>query len=574
MQASTKEIVPREPRLRLDQTTIQLDVPDVGGAFEADAVNIGSGGLAVRAPLMPEVGTLLRCTFDSPIDGELVEAECEVAWVASSGPNIGEFGLRFVNLAADSVDALASLLRSGDRVLTRSESEALGWDAAPESGPIQVALRLDGVASDVVAEITHDGPDVLVGEQELPFLRLGTAVTTEDGRSGILSAVELRVVDELPRLVLTITFDENPEGAASDELVAGDGVTDPEACVDAFAGEDADPDTIPDDVQPGDLAPAVAPAPAPGPSAFRQIGEPVLDRASGVASAVRDAAEARLEAAVPAVKRGLDAVREGAARSAGRLPEVGHAAAGTVERLRRFGGIFLAKAKKAPESEAPRRRVQGQRPSVAPAAAEVPSRKLRGRHVLVGLVGAAVVVLGAKGVLGAADPPASSPVVPERTQDVVVPAAAPATTTLALPPTTAAPSAAAVTAGSAAGSAPALEPPSPSLQSPEELPPPPPNTRHFGSASVPGAMRFELTMTTPVERIVGETTERGILIHVEGSNSISRAGPIAEQHPGVERASIRNQGENAELRLEWRPGYHPAYRVEAVGNRLRILLGR
>ena len=96
----------------------------------------------------------------------------------------------------------------------------------------------------------------------------------------------------------------------------------------------------------------------------------------------------------------------------------------------------------------------------------------------------------------------------------------------------------------------------------------------FGAASVPGATPFELRMTTPIDRIEGEATESGFTVRVFRSNSLSRAGPIAQQHPAVDRAAVENLGENAVLTIGWKPGRHPPYRVEAVGNRLRILLGR
>src|SRR5690606_13099408 len=74
--------------------------------------------------------------------------------------------------------------------------------------PATVELRLDGVASPLLAELVEASRDGAVVEQELPFLRIGTGITDEGGRTGHLSAVDLRLEGDLPRLVLTLRYDD------------------------------------------------------------------------------------------------------------------------------------------------------------------------------------------------------------------------------------------------------------------------------------------------------------------------------------------------------------------------------
>lgn len=629
----------RENRVRLDDVLVELSTGSPDEAFEADVVNIGPGGLAVRSPLLPEIGSKLRCSFASPLDGSAIHAQCEVVWAADQGPNLGEFGLRFERLSGESAESLRRIVESDDRMLSASEASDLGWAPPPATESSIIGLALDGVSSELVAEAVHDSRDVLVAEQELPFLRIGTGVTTESGRRGVLQSVELRVDDELPRLVLTVVYDSETESSdeldallaeppkvvreparavswldegepdASDEAddaysPASDDADESRAPDARFAdgyddGYDevddetsADHDTIPDDVEPSmrddaiELRAAKA-RPRTTASRVREVGEPVLAKASDVASAVKDATSDRLATAIPAVRDGLDRARQSATAVA---ENVGSSALegmkASFARVARFASLLVDKTRaESPDAAARPKRVQrrpdqaGVTPQKGQAAA---TSSIKGRHVLVGSLAVVVLALAARGVWNAPDEPsATPPAAPapaEGTLDIsaappaaapVLAAAVPAATTPPPVPTVSTPTFAAgpmptPTYPSALGG----EAPTQAVVAQA------PRVMHFGAASVPGATPFELRMNMAIDSIAGESASDGFTVHISRSTSATRAGPIAEQHPDVEQASVTNQGTDSVLRIRFKPGRHPAYRVEANGDRLRILIGR
>ncbi|NOY91838.1 MAG: hypothetical protein GXP55_11630, partial [Deltaproteobacteria bacterium] len=96
----------------------------------------------------------------------------------------------------------------------------------------------------------------------------------------------------------------------------------------------------------------------------------------------------------------------------------------------------------------------------------------------------------------------------------------------------------------------------------------------FGAEDVPRARDFTLRMSRPVEGLRGEALPDGFRVDVDGSLSLDRAGPIAAAHPLVERATVLNRGDHAELRIRFVSGRHPAYRVRARGASIVISIGR
>lgn len=614
METNPSRTAERAERVRLDDVVVEFTAGSADDCFEADAINVSSGGIALRSPLLPEVGTRLACRFPNPLDGELIRAECEVVWASDHGPNLGEFGLRFERLSAESAESLRKLVEDDDRMLTADEAAELGWTAPPPvveatesdaesdeiEGPEIIGLELEGVASELLAEVRHDSDDVLVAEQELPFLRLGKRVTTEDGRTGMLQTVELRLEGDMPRLVFTVVYDSaatadddaDPLESSEDEafadrptlvlaesnaLARDEGGDSDEDSGEFAAGYDdsLDDDTIPDDVHAPVSIRAARPKLA---EQVRAAGEPVALRATEVAGAVRDATVDRLSAAIPAVRSRLEDARESVTAVASDVaPKVKDGLKELGARASRFGRLLAQKLRAEAEAadEGPKKRVQRRPDGRVVAAPVAEPRKLRGRHLLLGLLGLFVAVLAIRGiVLATGDevpPPAplAPAVAPEESLDIAPPPAPAAAATVTPPPI-----APAVTPG------PIPEPTYPSLDRAAEAATPSATASaerprlDYGAASVPGATPFELTMTTPIDRIEGETTETGFEIRILRSNSLSRAGPIAQQHTAVDRASITNNGENAVLRIDWKPGRRPPFRVEAVGNRLRILLGR
>ncbi len=629
MQDLHRDALERAERVKLDEVLVELSTDSPDEAFEADGLNVGPGGLALRSPLLPEVGSRMRCRFASPFDGTTIHADCEVVWASDQGPNLGEFGLRFERLSGESAEALRRLVELEDRVLTADEAADLGWSAPPVVGPVTIALTLDGVGSELVAEVAHDADDVLVAEQELPFLRLGTGITTEDGRRGVLQSVELRIDGELPRLVLTVDYDAPAEPVRTDageeaaEVAASERaglVLDPETDEDAdlrvttpyLAATEADQgdhDTIPDGRplhEPEQVKMAASVEWTPREASVgrprirvREVGEPVLAKANAVASAVKDATHDRLSSALPVVRDGIDQARESVTLVASRGAEQVTETVGVlVTRLRRFVKVLRSRqAASVEEPAAKARRVQ-RRPGervVEEKPAVDPQRALRGRHLVLGAFGLLVVGLAVRGILHAPDEAAapSAPQTQATSEPVDLgvngapaqdgappPVTAQPVPAQALPAAADAPPPTPTVGAPAYGAGPIPTPTYPSLDrgatveagtAPAPTTPP---ARNFGAASVPGATPFELLMTTPIERIEGQATESGFTVQITRSNSLTRASPIAAQHPDVDRASVTNVGENATLRIDFKPGRRPAYRVEANGNRLRILLGR
>jgi hypothetical protein len=242
-------------RVPMDQGVVQVSFVEYGETAPADAVNIAEGGLSLRASILPEVGSEMRCAFPMP-DGQSIEAECEVVWAQHSGPYAGEFGLRFVDIGRldeerirDYVDAhraegewddsgaegsdggfvddsdpgYAARVADSyepDPAATAAPAPAASAEAVKRSAiPDTVRLYIDGVNSPVAASVVQATHDALVVEQALPFLSLGTAIAAvEDGPKGKLGSVELRMVDGAPRLVLTVLFGDESLAGAEPEL--------------------------------------------------------------------------------------------------------------------------------------------------------------------------------------------------------------------------------------------------------------------------------------------------------------------------------------------------------------------
>jgi hypothetical protein len=231
------------PRIPLD-VMVSLAHPGLDEVFEADAVDVSPGGLAMRAAYLPEIGARLACRFELPFAEEPLEAEGEVVWAADAGARVGEFGVRFVGLDPRAEAALRALaghdprgvddlhgaggpyrvrsphaLREPNDVEGPLGAGALGpveRDARSGASPAAPAARLflDGVKSPIVARVAHRAQDLLTVEQELPFLRLDKGVTVRDDagdeRRARIGSVDLELVGDVPRLVLQVVFDTAP----------------------------------------------------------------------------------------------------------------------------------------------------------------------------------------------------------------------------------------------------------------------------------------------------------------------------------------------------------------------------
>ncbi len=211
MQEAIERRNPGRARVPLEDVLVELRPEGFDEAFEADAVDLGLGGLAMRAAILPDVGSRLHCRFQSPHDGRCVDARAEVVWARDDGAAAGEFGLCF--------DALEPEAEASIRGFVVAWQSAMGLDVESSDHGL-VSLQLEGVGPRLDADVVHRSGDVLVVEQGLPFLRLGKGVE-EGGRLGRLESVDLRVEGDTPRLVLTVGFglQETEETASSGDTL-------------------------------------------------------------------------------------------------------------------------------------------------------------------------------------------------------------------------------------------------------------------------------------------------------------------------------------------------------------------
>ncbi len=508
---------PRQPRVPLDEVLIKLHPEGFHQEFEADGINMGSGGLSMRASVLPEVGSMLRCQLDNPVGGEAIEMIGRVVWAHESGPHVGEFGIRFTQLS--------------DRDQTHIEALIQRWGRTTAKAPL-VQLQLDGVGSPIVAEVHSETDDALCVEQPLPFLAIGASVLNESsGRRGRLEAVELKMDEITPKLVLSIGYelDGASTGSASDE---------------------GDRDTLPDE------APLTFQVHESG-GEERMHDAPRIVRYDREAEAARkEPLRERLSAYSKSASKRLSS-SFGNARSAltdGMVPYI----TSNLKELFALLGRFIA-ALRSQLDDKPRRK---QVPRSEAARAHLKNTRRNGRrYLLLAAMVCGIVAAGWAVYLWAAG------TVIETGPDTVTEADTEADTE-AGPKAESGAETRAVTA--TATTAPPTE------YVPQGAPLPPKNVRGtaFGADAVDGGEKYVLRMSNPVTVLDGIIEEDGFSITIPGSLSLSRAGPIAAAHPDIEHASILNRGDFSELTLRFVAGRHPAYRVEARGPAIEIKVAR
>ncbi len=508
---------PRTPRVPLDEVLIKLHPEGFHQSFEADAINVGSGGLSMRASVLPQVGSTLRCRLDNPTGGEAIEMIGRVVWAHQSGEHAGEFGIRFTHLSADDQMRIEALIQR--------------WGRSDAKAPT-VRLQLDGIDSDILAELRSETATKLTVEQPLPFLSIGTAMVNESaGRRGHLEAVELRMDAETPRLVLSIGYE------------AGD-----------TRGERIDEgarDTMPDD-------PPVVRASRPSEDA-RALDTPRIVRYD------REANEPKPE---PIMQRARTLAKSSAARFA---TTIGTARSAITERLlpsaasriRDLATLFarFIAALRGRLDEKPRRK---QVPRSQAARAHLKNTRRTGRrYVLLAALVAGVVAAGWGIYLWAASAATATETEIETKTE----------TANGTETETANGTETETETGTEKGTETETELAGAVPQGPP-LPPQPVRGTAFGANAVPNAEKYVLRMSNPVVDMDGIIEEDGFSVTIPGSLSLSRAGPIAADHPDVEYASILNRGDLAELTVRFVAGRRPAYRVEAKGPAIEITISR
>ncbi len=635
MEAATERRAPHEPRVPLD-VLVEIAPEGMAESFEADGVNVGPGGISMRSPILPDIGARLRCRFNSPHDGSSVDADCEVVWAHDSGPNLGEFGLRFRELAPTDAEAIRRLVDSWHSYLEH---------AATPAEPTVVNLHLDGVGQAVEAELLHRADDALVVEQPLPFLRIGTGIA-EGGRYGRLESVDLHMDGDTPRLVLTIGYasesagisplaEVDPESTLMDVVAPSFGGEDEEAdsmaegvsvaqaadglSSEAVSGLDETSEVLADSVgadgvgwdDGADDADEDAPAAGAG---VASVEAPSADRAEALAAfrpsarvevqkigALVRAQTAKLRLWLVAVwSRATPSLRAWWARMRHFAGDMGRRGGGWMRAAR---GRLKKRARTSKRSatrratRVPKRRTK--RPPSKRDAAPGGGR-VRLRWVLLGL--AATVGVGA-GFVGRADEPLAlapkPPKPPTGEPELGDPGGAegPAQTSVSAQPVDQSVAAVEPVMPRALPDAPrgAGQIPAPSFPSlgdarpsePEMVPSDSPyaaaegdvgdtssGATSFGLDEVAGGQQFRIRLSRPTRDLRGEVTDDGFRVVLVGANATEGARRIASVHPDVERARIENDGERAVLTLRFVGGRRPPYRVHVAGDALFVTLGR
>ena len=514
---------PRPPRAPLDEVLIKLHPDGFHQEFEADGINVGSGGLSMRASVLPEVGSTLRCQLDNPMGGEAIEMIGRVVWAHESGPHVGEFGIRFTHLSDDDQTRIEALIQR--------------WGRTTATAPT-VRLLLDGVSSSIVAEVQSESDTELSVEQPLPFLAIGSTVVHEGtSRRGHLEAVELKMDEATPKLVLSIGYEVESSAAK------------------ASAEEEGDRDTLPEETPPAIQASRRS-------AEERMHDTPRIVRYDpGVETAESETAAERLRAYAKSATDQLTST-VGSARAAvtgGLLPRITTNIKELSALIARFIGALRSqlddkpRRKQVPRSEAARAHLKN-------------TRRNGRRYLLVGAMACGIVAAGWGVYLWAASgTEAGSEAAAEA--EAATEAATEAVTEAATETATAA-GAETEIGNEIANAAAAYE-----VQG-APLPPESVRGTAFGADSVAGGETYVLRMSNPVAEMDGIVEADGFSVTIPGSLSLSQAGPIAAAHPDVEHASILNRGDFSELTIRFVTGRQPVYRVEARGPAIEITIAR
>jgi hypothetical protein len=181
----------------------ELGHQDFRDAFEADVLNLSTGGISMRAACLPDMHSRLLCRFSCLPSGAAVTAQGEVVWAHLDGEHSGEFGLAFVDLDPKTEWLIEEMIAEH---AARSEGDC------GAQGPLVATLELEGSPEPIAARLASEAGASAVFEQQLDLLSLGRAVLAHaggsEGRAGSIAAVELRMVGNVPMLAVTVAFEK------------------------------------------------------------------------------------------------------------------------------------------------------------------------------------------------------------------------------------------------------------------------------------------------------------------------------------------------------------------------------
>jgi hypothetical protein len=187
-------------------------------AFEAEALDVSARGMHLRTAYLPEEGAPLVCRFEDR--GREIVVEGLVAWRKQSEKG-GDFGVSFTALDSRSVEALKTLLRTGD-------DDGAGKDSAEQSDGSRVRLHIEGLGSPMKARVrSGSGSQKIQVGSSLEFLKVGRRLEVEDveggsRRAALIDGVEVLINPKtsVPQLVVALRYEgakeETPEPTTTD----------------------------------------------------------------------------------------------------------------------------------------------------------------------------------------------------------------------------------------------------------------------------------------------------------------------------------------------------------------------
>jgi PilZ domain-containing protein len=488
---------------------------EVGGAlgptFEAQAVNVSEEGIQLRTAYLPEPGQALTCRFDGG-PGQSVLAAGEVAW-AQGGDRGGEFGVRFTEVDAESVEALKHVCGLGE--------------VPPQVNPgSKVRLHIDGLASPMRAKIKEARPTAVTVGSDLGFLQVGRQLELEDAQSGAKRPASIDRVDivvdstsQVPQLVVTLRYCDTSRTQQEEA-----------------ASRAAPP-------------PSAKSAPSPARSSLPSVEEAAQEMRGAFA-------------------RGLDKVRP----MAGRLFDQVKTTVALLAKQRQGSDASAPRRTTAPPPggglyTSGRRIVRGDSTPATDEAPAILRTKLTHRRVAVaGGIALVAVTAGLALKRGHHAPPGGdAPSAAVASAAPIAPASAsPAPVPPAVAPNLPAPNPAPVALA-------------PSTTTDDETDPSRGGHKRrghvapFGNGPVHHANVLRLKMDGPIDSIEGAQQPTGFVVKLPGRKSLEAAAPLAARDSRIAAIKVSNDLAGAELTVAFRDGV-PNYQVSAHGDTLVIAL--
>lgn len=492
--------------------------PSLGPAFEAQAVNVSDEGMQLRTAYLPEIGQPLLCRFDAGASGE-VSAQGEVVW-REEGDRGGEFGMRFVDLDANSAETLGRIVGVKEKTIQASGAK--------------VRLHIEGLGFPMKARVKDATRKELTVGNELGFLQVGKQLELEDAETGEkrparIDRVEVEIDPEskVPRLVVGLKYgdesesipvethahEDAPHKDATPEPTVMDGDDDAMPREDAYAAPRHDDGK--DDVEieeeskkmKGSFAKSAA-----------KVTPALLDfakRAKATAGVLWEKRKQRAREAVDATKRTTSLPPGGGLHATGR------------------------KVVRAQEMVAtPKKRIDMKRKVVIGASAGL----------------AVVLAFAALHKPKSTEAAHNAPVATDATA-LAAPPPPPAPTIPPAPPPEQMP-----VATNAADT-----------QEPSEHHHGKLHVAPFGNGNVQHGNVLKLKMDGAIEKINGAAEPTGFSVSIPGRRSLEPAGPLASRDSRIASIKVTNEGTGSELDVAFKDGV-PSYLVRAKGDTLEIVL--